>query len=173
VDDFVIPLMAKLNTGCRIVFEPHAVAREEIAPELEDEFRRRSRIGAGGYQAIGMLWRLLDPRRGWVALAFFSHKVVRWLCPFLLIGTLASALMLREDYFYRVILLVELLLFLATPLLARVPGRGLAAKCIRLGAMFTLMNAALFWGFLRWLRGPTTGAWSRTLRMAEVPEEPS
>src|SRR5439155_4782918 len=53
VDDFVIPLLAKLNTGCRIIFEPRAVAREEIAPEMEDEFGRRSRIGAGGYQAIG------------------------------------------------------------------------------------------------------------------------
>src|SRR5262249_38664493 len=52
VDDFVIPLAAKLRTGCAIVYDRDAVAREETAPDVRAEFRRRSRIGAGGFQSI-------------------------------------------------------------------------------------------------------------------------
>src|SRR5205085_81616 len=91
VDDFVIPLEAKLRTGCGIVYDPEAVAREETAPNVGCEFHRRARIGAGGFQSLGLLWRLLNPARGWVAFTFFSHKVLRWVCPFFLLGLLVSS----------------------------------------------------------------------------------
>jgi cellulose synthase/poly-beta-1,6-N-acetylglucosamine synthase-like glycosyltransferase len=167
VDDFVIPLLAKIQSNCRIVFEPEAVATEEIAPEIKDEFWRRVRIGAGGYQSIGILWRLLDPRRGWVALAFFSHKVLRWLCPFFLILAFLCTLILLPFRLYQVALVAQLLLYFVAPLLARVPGHGPHLKLIRLTAMFTMMNAALFLGFFRWLRGRSSGVWTRTLRVAD------
>src|SRR5208283_870776 len=86
VDDFVIPLLAKLRSGCTIIYDCDAVAREETPADLTCEFHRRARIGAGGFQSIALLWRLLDPRQGWVAFTFFCHKVLRWLCPFFLIG---------------------------------------------------------------------------------------
>src|SRR5207244_1080602 len=80
-----------------VVFEPEALAEEEAAPDAEGEFVRRVRIGAGNFQALGMLYRLLDPRRGFIALAFFSHKVVRWCVPLLLalILLLSAALAAR------------------------------------------------------------------------------
>ena len=52
---------------------------EQTPAELSAEFHRRSRIGAGGFQSLRTLWPLLDARRGWVAVTFFSHKVLRWL----------------------------------------------------------------------------------------------
>jgi cellulose synthase/poly-beta-1,6-N-acetylglucosamine synthase-like glycosyltransferase len=171
VDDFVIPLMAKLKTGCEIIFEPRAVAREEVAPEIADEFKRRSRIGAGGYQAICRLWPLLNPFRGWVSIAFLSHKVLRWLCPFLLIGMLLCTVALLNQLLFMAIFACELALFVLTPLLAKLSGGGPLLKLIRLGAMFTLMNAALFAGFIRWLRRGHGGTWTRTLRVAELSQE--
>ena len=94
IDDFVIPLLMELKWGCKIIYDPTAVAREETPPEMAAEFRRRTRIGAGDYQSIGMLWRLLDPRRGWVAFAFLSHKFLRWFCPFFMIGMIISNMLL-------------------------------------------------------------------------------
>jgi len=169
VDDFVIPLLAKLRTGCRIVFEPAAVAHEEVAPEMGDEFRRRARIGAGGYQAMALLWRLLDPRRGWIALSFFSHKLLRWLCPFLLLTILASSVLLQTATLYRAALFLQLGIFFVTPPLAHVRMGGPLMKLVRLAAMFTLMNAALLVGFVRWLRRHQSGLWTRTPRLAELP----
>jgi cellulose synthase/poly-beta-1,6-N-acetylglucosamine synthase-like glycosyltransferase len=166
VDDLVIPLLAKLRTGCTIVYDWEAVAREETPANLGSEFHRRARIGAGGFQSIGILWRLLDPRRGWIAFTFFSHKVLRWLCPFFLLGLLASNLALWEETLYRSALIGQLGFYGVSLLGAVVPGRLKSLKPLRLTTMFTGMNAALLVGFCRWLRGTQKGVWKRTARAA-------
>ena len=165
IDDFVIPLLAKLNSGCLIIYEPTAVAREETPADVRSEFRRRTRIGAGGFQSIGLLWRLLDPRRGWVALAFLSHKVLRWICPFLMIGLFVSNLWLLEFPFYRLVLVSQLGFYLVSGLAAFLPPSIKFLKPLRLATMFTSMNLALFLGFWRWLIGRQTGTWARTSRV--------
>src|SRR5207237_7004158 len=57
IDDFIIPLTAKLRSGCAIVYDKEAIAREETPAHVGSEFRRRSRIGAGGFQSLPLLWR--------------------------------------------------------------------------------------------------------------------
>ena len=167
VDDFVIPLLARLRTGCAIVYDPGALAREETPPDIASEFRRRARIGAGGFQSIGMLWRLLHPKHGWVAFTFFSHKILRWFCPFFMIGALASSLILWDREFYRYLLLSQVGFYGLSGLLAFAPLQFKPLKPLRLATMFTGMNAALLVGFWRWLRGTQKGAWQRTARLAE------
>jgi cellulose synthase/poly-beta-1,6-N-acetylglucosamine synthase-like glycosyltransferase len=168
VDDFVIPLRAKLRTGCAIVYDCEAIAREETAPDVRAEFQRRSRIGAGGFQSILMLWRLLDPRRGWVALTFFSHKIMRWLCPFFMLGALFTNLLLVDDSFYLGTLIAQLGFYAVSMLAALVPGRFRSLKPLRLTTMFTSMNLALLVGFWRFARGTQKGLWQRTARLAET-----
>ena len=168
VDDFVIPLLAKLRTGCAIVYDGEAIAHEETPPDVGSEFHRRSRIGAGGFQSIGMLWRLLDPRRGWVAFTFLSHKVLRWTCPFFLVGMLVSNLLLVGRPFYQNFLFCQLAFYLVSLVGAFVSGKFKALKLVRLATMFTSMNVALLFGFWRWLRGSQKGAWRRTARAMDA-----
>ncbi len=48
-------------------------------------------------------------------------------------------------------------------------GKGVPlSPAFRLANMFVGMNAALFVGFFRWLRGSQGGAWSRTQRLCET-----
>jgi Glycosyltransferases, probably involved in cell wall biogenesis len=162
VDDLVIPLVMHLRTGCRIVYDPSAVAREETAPSLTTEFRRRARIGAGGFHSLSLVGGIALPRHGWLAFSFISHKLLRWLCPFWMLGALATNAMLADDPFYRLLLAVQLL------------GYGLSAlgwhhrthgwRVVRLSTMFTTMNAALLVGFWMWASGTQTGIWQRTAR---------
>jgi cellulose synthase/poly-beta-1,6-N-acetylglucosamine synthase-like glycosyltransferase len=168
VDDFVIPLLAKLRTGCTIVYDPEAVATEETAPDVGSEFHRRARIGAGGYQSIGMLWGLLDPRLGWVAFAFLSHKILRWLCPFFLVGAFVSNVLLLHRPSYRPWLLAQVAFYATACAMALVPGRGGWLRPLRLTTMFTGMNMALLVGFWRWLQGTQKGTWTPTARLAEA-----
>ena len=170
VDDFVIPLLAKQRTGCGIVYDPDAIAIEETPPDVGSEFHRRARIGAGGYQSIGMLWKLLDPRRGWVAFAFFSHKILRWFCPFFMIAAFIANLMLAADPFYRAILIAHAGFYLVALMLAFVPARVRILRPLRLTTMFVSMNAALLVGFFRWLGRRQRGAWRRTARVANTGE---
>jgi cellulose synthase/poly-beta-1,6-N-acetylglucosamine synthase-like glycosyltransferase len=164
VDDFVIPLLAKLRTGCAIIYDREAVAREETPAWVGAEFHRRSRIGAGGFQSVGMLWGLLDPRRGWVAFTFFSHKILRWLCPFFLLAMLLSNCFLLAQRFYWVVLGGQVAFYALSAAAAFVPARYKLLKPLRLTTLFTGMNLALLVGFGRWLRGIRKGAWRRTER---------
>jgi len=167
VDDFVIPLAAKLRSGCDVIYDPDAVANEESAPDVKAEFKRRSRIGAGGWQAIGQLWRLLNPANGWIAFTFFSHKVLRWLCPFFLIGMLVANVPLAFDSVgYRLLLAGQLLGYALAVAGAFVPTSVPVSRFFRLANMFVAMNAALLVGFFRWLLSSQSGIWSRTQRMS-------
>jgi len=164
VDDFVLPLEARLRTGCRIVFDATAVAREDTAAHVGAEFHRRARIGAGGFQSVGRLWRLLDPRQGWVAFTFLSHKVLRWLCPFFLVALLASNLALAPHPLFLAALAAQVVFYSISAMMAIVPVRQKALKPLLLATMFTGMNLALMVGFWRWLSGTQSGAWRRTSR---------
>jgi glycosyltransferase involved in cell wall biosynthesis/cellulose synthase/poly-beta-1,6-N-acetylglucosamine synthase-like glycosyltransferase len=164
VDDFVLPLLIRLRTGRDIVYDPAIVAHEETSANLRCEFRRRSRIGAGGFQSLKHLWRLLSPTRGWIAFTFASHKVLRWVCPFLLIGaSLASALLL-DHVVYRLAFSLQAVLYLAAAVGAISPGSGAAVRMLRLTSLFTSMNVALLSGFCQWAVGIRGGTWNRTAR---------
>jgi cellulose synthase/poly-beta-1,6-N-acetylglucosamine synthase-like glycosyltransferase len=173
IDDFMIPLLAKQRFGCEIIYDQDATAREETAPDVATEFRRRTRIGAGGWQAIGMLWRLLSPRRGWIAFTFFSHKILRWTCPFFMLLLLATNLLLIGSSGYRILLCAQLALYLAALASGRLWKGAPLGRTLRLANMFLSMNAALLVGFFRWLSGPQTGIWSRTQRLSESVARPA
>ncbi|HEV3447065.1 MAG TPA: glycosyltransferase family 2 protein [Gemmataceae bacterium] len=168
IDDFVIPLQAKLDSGCRIIYDCEAVAHEETAVDVRSEFRRRSRIGAGGCQCIGLLWPLLNPAHGWVAFTFFSHKICRWLCPIAMLGLLLCNLALLERPLYQVTMATQAMFYLGAGLASYLPGRSPAVRLLRLSSMFVGMNAALLVGIYRWLAGRQKGTWNRTVRTAEI-----
>ncbi len=96
-DDYLIP-MRIIEQGYRAVYEPSAVAVERDIASVEGEFARRRRIAAGNCQQIAQLLHLLNPLRGWVALTFFSHKVLRTLAPLLMIAVLVTSLWLPQPW---------------------------------------------------------------------------
>lgn len=164
VDDLVLPLLMRLHRRRDIVYDRAVLAFEETAADVTSEFKRRRRIGAGGFQCLRVLWPLLSPARGWIAFTFMSHKVTRWLCPFLLVGAVALNLPLAAHPLYGVTLSVQALLYITAGLGAIVPGSGAVVRVLRLTTMFTSMNAALLAGFWQWAAGAAGGTWERTAR---------
>lgn len=164
LDDFVLPLRMRLGSGCRLVFDREAVAAEETAPNIHTEFRRRARIGTGGFQAIGFLWRLLNPKHGWIAFTFLCHKVLRWLCPFFLLALLASNLALAAEPFFRATLAAQVLFHVLAAILPRLRVHARLPRPLRLAVMFQAMNLALLAGFWHWLWEKPSGAWRHSAR---------
>src|ERR1017187_10673404 len=74
--------------GVRVVYDREAVATEELPQSVGQEMTRRIRIGAGDFQALFLCWRSLLPWRGFHSLAFWSHKVLRWLAPLFIVAAL-------------------------------------------------------------------------------------
>jgi cellulose synthase/poly-beta-1,6-N-acetylglucosamine synthase-like glycosyltransferase len=158
VEDFVTA-MKILENGHRVCYEPRARATEYTAPTVRDEMKRKSRIGAGGFQAIGMTAAMLNPLRGLPALGYWSHKVLRWFAPFLMLGALLTSAVLAAQPLYALALAAQLL-SVAIGLQGLLP-RSLDLRLVRPVRYFFLMNLALFIGFFRFLRGTQRVTWEQ------------
>jgi cellulose synthase/poly-beta-1,6-N-acetylglucosamine synthase-like glycosyltransferase len=166
IDDFIWPVSVYWQ-GCYGVNEPAAVAHEEAAPHVEAEFRRKVRIGTGDFRALYECRRLLVPWRGWVSFAFWSHKVLRWLAPLLLLAALVSNVFLLDRPFCRVLFGLQLGFYAAAAigwLISR--QRHLAAKLLRIPYYFVGSNIALLIGFWKCATGRQKAAWSQKAHRA-------
>lgn len=157
-DDLVIPLRIR-ERGYRVVYEPSAVALEEMAPNLGKEFGRKMRIGAAAFQAIPATWGLLHPRHGLVAFFYWSHKILRWLVPFCLIAALVSSLLLVREPLYLGLVLAQAVLYLSAGLGHWLHKRQRRLRWLAIPYYFSYMNLALLVGFFRFLSGRQKAAW--------------
>ena len=168
VDDFLIPMLMRLDGGGSVVFQPTAKAWELTPQTVRDEFWRRVRIGSGDAHALMHTWRLLLPGRGMLAFSYWSHKILRWLGPVLLLAAFLSNLWLLDRWWAQGIMAFQLAAY----------GQGLASRWLRsiplLGRVstgawyFMVLNAALFVGFVKFVRGTARPTWRTTSRTAEL-----
>jgi len=168
VDDFLIPMLMRLEGGGSVVFRSSARAWETLPETIRDEFRRRVRIGAGDAHALRHSWRLLLPGHGMLALSYWSHKVLRWIGPWLLIVIFVSNVFLIDRQWGATLLWAQVSVYalgLAAPLLRAVPFIGQVAN----GAWyFMVLNAALLIGTIKFLLGQAAPVWKATPRTAEI-----
>jgi cellulose synthase/poly-beta-1,6-N-acetylglucosamine synthase-like glycosyltransferase len=164
VDDFVIP-MRILQAGYRVIYDPEAVAFEETTEDYAKEAGRRARIAAGNFQSLRMLGGMLLPTSGFVSFAFWSHKVLRWVAPFLMATAAASNLMLLGHHWAWFTLLAQICFYgLALAGAHGYSRKGALERAASVAYYFTSMNIALAVGFWRFVRNSQAAAWNRTAR---------
>ncbi len=163
IDDFIWPVRV-YERGCCGVYEPAAIAHEEASPHVEAEFRRKIRIGTGDYRALVTCWRLLLPWRGWVAFSFWSHKVLRWLAPFLMIIVLITNALIPD---YRWLFYLQLAFYAAAALgILFSKQKHILAKLLRVPYYLIGSNAALLIGFYKCVTGRQKATWSQKAHRA-------
>ena len=162
IDDFVIP-MKILEKGYSVVYEPEAIAYEETAKGIIQEMARRVRIGAGDFQSLILTKSMLNPLRGFSAFSFWSHKVLRWFAPFLLIGALFFNAFLAGEKFYLIIFISQVSFYTAA-LIGRISPKAGRIKVFGVCYYFVSMNIALLVGFFKFLTGTQKVTWERTER---------
>jgi cellulose synthase/poly-beta-1,6-N-acetylglucosamine synthase-like glycosyltransferase len=158
-DDFLIPMLMRLHSGGQVFFVPSARAWEMSPERIRDEFRRHVRIGAGALQGLLWTWRLLLPWKGRVAVAYFSHKVLRWFGPWFMLVGFGANLWLLDLRFFQALFVGQLVvcgLALGATLVHHVPILGKAANGAR---YFLVLNAALLLGFIRFALGVGRPTW--------------
>lgn len=162
IDDFVI-FMKIREKGFKTIFDPEAIAFEETAPDLKGEYKRRTRIGAGNFQSIRYTRNLLNPLKGVVAFSFWSHKVLRWCVPFLIIVIfITNVFLINVGIFYKFFLSLQTFGYFMAIL-------GFVFKekrwfILRISYYFLLMNLALISGFVKYVTGNQKSTWERTQR---------
>lgn len=158
IEDFVVPMHAR-RLGYEVVYDPEAVATDFAPASVEGEFARRVRIALGSFRALKELARV--PMARFACVALFSHKLLRWVAAFLLIGLLASNAALWARPAYRVALAGQLA-FYAWAFLGFVFRRRMQRVRYALVGYFLLaMNLAFLVGFVRFLAGREEATWQR------------
>lgn len=103
-DDCIIPLDV-VAAGARVVHLPGALAYDRNETRARRELRARARMTARNWVGTWRHPRLLSPvHHPGYALALWSHKLLRWLSPVLLLVMGLGALLLADRPFYRLCL---------------------------------------------------------------------
>jgi cellulose synthase/poly-beta-1,6-N-acetylglucosamine synthase-like glycosyltransferase len=163
VEDFQIPLEIRFQ-GYRVVYDPEAIAVEEIAPTWAAQFARRVRIGAGNYQTFFAHPEYLNPRKGFVAFSFFSHRVLRWLVPLFLPLAFICSVLLSTRPAFAILAAAQCAFYLIAGVGWWLKKRAKPLRLCSVPFHFCAMNLALFLGLLRFLRGRQALAWQPTPR---------
>jgi glycosyltransferase involved in cell wall biosynthesis len=140
-----------IKRGRRPAYEPRALATEKMVPTIEGEFARKRRMMGHGWLIV-LRGGLLSPR-GYsplYALEIYSHRVLRYLSPFLhLIALAANIALVGEGALYAVTLAIQLALLAG------------ALAGIRIARYYVLMTASLAAGLWDWLRRGAPAEWEK------------
>ena len=149
-------LLAK--RGGRSLYEPRAQASEKMVPTIEGEWARKRRMQRGLWDiAVGE--GMLSPRGYSPLFAFelLSHRVLRYLSPFLhLIAFVANLALLGDGWVYAVTFALQVALLAAALL-----GRWLPAIPFRVARYYVLTTAAIAAGFWDRARHGAGGRWEK------------
>lgn len=164
IEDFVMS-MRLVGEGWRVVYESEALASEEPSNSPNEDWIRRTRIAAGGFQSIGRLTHLLNPRLGLITWQYVSHRVLRWaVTPFLLPIAFLLNLFLAKHRLYRLTLLGQTM-FYGAGILGYLRAReGRQSGLLNAIFYFCFGNLAAIAGFWRYVRGRQPVTWEKVKR---------
>jgi hypothetical protein len=163
-DDFFIGMQALLRNK-RCLLDPEARAVLPPMSQSQREFKRRVRISAGNFQNLHFFcWKSLRLKPS-AQFCYWSHKVLRWLTPFMLLLCLLANIPLWHVHILYQLSLAGQILLLALSLADGLLGGKALLGPIRTIRHFYVMNAALLVGFFRWARGIRAGTWTPSRRV--------
>jgi cellulose synthase/poly-beta-1,6-N-acetylglucosamine synthase-like glycosyltransferase len=176
-DDFFMA-MDILRQGYRLVYVPDAHSTERVSASAKDEVARRARIIAGRYQAILRAPQYLSLRRPLQLWKIVSHKFLRPLVPFFMIGILvlnilAVLIPVTESQnpwldlgtpVNTLLLSGQAVFYLAAWVGSRLPGGNRLRKIFYLPTFLVNSNYAALLGLARFMRGQQSSAWQRVTR---------
>ncbi len=145
-----------VKRGWRAIYVTEAHAIEKMAPSIEGEFARKRRMARRTWPTV-FRSGLMSPR-GYTplyALMIFSHRILRYLVPFLhLLALAANLALLGQGVLYVATLVVQLTLYGGAALAPALP-----ARLLLVARYYVVTNWALAAGLWDWLRGERSPIW--------------
>ncbi|MGZ8869889.1 MAG: glycosyltransferase family 2 protein [Pyrinomonadaceae bacterium] len=167
--DFIIATKM-VQQGLRTVFEPEAVCTEETNRRINNELNMRVRVIT---QTFTDLWRhraMLNPwRSGFFAIQLFSHKVMRYSVPFLMLALFVSSLLLASSSrVYLTLLAAQIGFYLAAALAWLLDRIGARSRLLAFPQYFVIANLAVVLAAYKLLRGERFARWEPIRESADA-----
>jgi cellulose synthase/poly-beta-1,6-N-acetylglucosamine synthase-like glycosyltransferase len=168
LDDFMMSMYV-VDEGHRIAYAPDAYALEYGSADIHEESKRKRRIAAGGLQSIWWLRRMLNPfRQPLVTFQYISHRVLRWsvtpIAMIILLLVNIALVVLGTGIFFTIVLILQLLFYLAALLGYLFNERGHKNKLLFTAYYFVFMNLNVFRGMGYLKSHSNSGTWEKAKR---------
>jgi poly-beta-1,6-N-acetyl-D-glucosamine synthase len=168
IEDFVQSLKVCMK-GYVVRYEPRAYATETASLSIKDEQKRKVRICAGAFQAMGMLKELFNiVKYPVLSFQFISHRILRWtLCPLGLVLLLLANIILvwmGAGWFYSLMLALQSGFYFLAVTGWVFANRNIKLKLLYIPYYFLFMNISVFLGFFRFLQKRQTVLWEKAAR---------
>lgn len=157
LDDVYIPLKI-IQRGYRAIFEPKAKIYDRVAQDAKEEFIRKARSHAGNFQLFLYFPEIFNPFRGKISWQFFSHKFLRLVAPFLLMGLFISNAFILDAYLYRFTFVLQIMFYIFAVVGSIYRG---ANRLFDIPHMFCVMNLAAVVGLYRFLTCKQDVLWQK------------
>ncbi len=168
LEDFVQSLTICLK-GYTVRYEPGAIAFEPPSISMKEEEKRRIRISAGAFQALGRLRSIFNIfKYPLLSFQFISHRALRWtICPISLPLLFVSNLMLVASgtgSWYVLVMGFQFAFYGSAVL-----GYLLALKNMKINFLYAIyyflfMNISVWAGFIRFLINKQSVLWEKAER---------
>lgn len=167
IEDFILSMRIAMK-GYKVVYEPGAVASELPSASIKEEWKRKVRICAGGFQSLRYLPGIWNPLQfGWLSIQFLSHRFLRWsVIPFLLPVMLIVLGVLSETSSFYMTLFVGVSTILATATGALLLADTVKVpKIMLIPGYIIMLNAAAYVGLFRYWKGTQQVTWEKAKRL--------
>ena len=160
-DDFFI-FKKILSQGYKTILNPEAQCTRCISGDSTLQFRRKIRMAVGNYQILFHFPKFLNPFLGLTSYAYISHKVLRWVTPFLMLTVFGAGLWLAfQSSLYQFLFYIQVGGYLVALSDVLPFVRKLDVKILRFARHFIFMNAAVLVGFLNFVSNKKKISWGR------------
>lgn len=162
-DDFYVT-MKILKNGGKVIFEKEALAEEQITGNIKEEYKRKVRIAAGNFQNLEKFISILKNPFTGKAFSFFSHKIIRWSGPFLILISFICNLLLISYNLYKISLIIFAISMIIPFIDFMLKKINIHINILRYFTHFYGMNFALLAGFFQYLKGTDSAIWEPSKR---------
>lgn len=159
-DDFVLPMLTALN-GNRVIYESEANC-DTILQHSNAHQMLRSRIRVITKDLRGLFYcnSILNPLQyPLYSLGLISHKFLRWLIPYFLIGAFIFNSFLLDNLLYGLIFIIQIIFYSSAFLGFTWQNMGTPPKIFSLPFFFCLVNFGALVAVASFLVGKRTGRW--------------
>jgi biofilm PGA synthesis N-glycosyltransferase PgaC len=165
LDDVYWPLQVAMQ-GYRVYHDNEAHAYDRLPERTRDEFRRKVRTLSGNFQLITRLPGALLPWCNPIWLQFVSHKLLRLVVPWALLGMLGLSACLPEPLYQ--ILWAGQVAFYLVGVAGLLPGISRRFRLAAAVSSFLVLNSAAWIAFWVWLSRRGASPWGKVAYPVEV-----
>jgi len=160
MSDLVEPLKI-VEKGYRVVFEKEAISREDISSASgQNAFNRKVRINNRAIIGLINSLKLLNAGKyGMISLQFFSHKILRYIIPFLLIFLMILNTLILDSYTWIMIFIIQCIFYIFAIIGYLFSKKSKRIYLFSFPWYFVWTHLAILFAWFQFIQGKQTVIW--------------